>query len=80
MQYATLGFVGLYVTPYYASTIAELYEVLRKDYIENKKYNYELLNDEKLFEENELEKYPDKYEIAKKRIKLITIKNMSQHQ
>ena len=39
LQYATLGFVGLYVTPYYASTIAELYEVLRKDYIENKKYN-----------------------------------------
>ena len=70
LQYATLGFVGLYVTPYYASTIAELYEVLRKDYIENKKYNYELLNDEKLFEENELEKYPDKYEIAKKRIKI----------
>ena len=29
LQYATLGFVGLYVTPYYASTIAELYEVLR---------------------------------------------------
>lgn len=70
LQYATLGFVGLYVTPYYASTIAELYEVLRKDYIENKKYNYELLNDEKLFEENELEKYPDKYESAKKIIKI----------
>lgn len=70
LQYTTLGFVGLYVTPYYASTIAELYEVLRKDYIENKKYKYELLNDEKLFEENELEKYPDKYEIAKKRIKI----------
>ena len=70
LQYVTLGIVGLYVTPYYAATTAELYEVLRKDYIENKKYNYELLNDEKLFEKNELEKYPDQYEIAKKRIKI----------
>ena len=44
--------------------------MLRKDYIENKKYNYELLNDDKLFELNDLEKYPDIYEIERKKIKI----------
>ena len=29
-----------------------------------------MLNDEKLFEENDLEKYPDQYEIQKKKIKI----------
>ena len=69
LQYATLGLAGLYVTPYYAATIAELYEVLRKEYIKGQKYNFEALNDEKLFEENELEKYPDHDGILRKKIK-----------
>ena len=51
LQYATLGLAGLYVTPYYATTIAELYKVLREKYIKGQKYNFETLNDEKLFEE-----------------------------
>ena len=70
LQYATLGLAGLYVTPYYVATIAELYEVLRKEYIKGQKYNFEALNDEKLFEENELEKYPDPDEILRKKIKI----------
>ena len=70
LQYATFGFLGIYVTSYRTATYTELYNVLRKDYIKNKKYNYELLNDEKLFEENELNKYPDPYEIQKKKIKI----------
>ncbi len=70
LQYATLGLAGLYVTPYYAATIAELYKVLREKYIKGQKYNFEALNDEKLFEENELEKYPDSDEILRKKIKI----------
>ena len=38
LQYATLGLAGLYVTPYYATTIAELYKVLREEYIKGQKY------------------------------------------
>lgn len=70
LQYLTFGIAGVYITPYYRTTYTELYNLLRKDYIEKKKYNYELLNDEKLFEENELEKYPDSYEIQRKKIKI----------
>lgn len=70
LQYLTFGIAGIYVTPYYTATYTELYNLLRKDYIENKKYNYELLNDEKLFEENDLDKYPDTYEIQRKKIKI----------
>ena len=62
LQYATLGLAGLYATPYYATTIAELYKVLREEYIKGQKYNFEALNDEKLFEQNDLEKYPDQME------------------
>ena len=58
LQYATFGLAGIYVTPYYKTCFTELYIKLRKEYIENKKYNYEALNDDKLYEENELEKYP----------------------
>ena len=70
LQYATFGIAGIYVSPYYSVSYTQLYEILRKEYIENKKYNYKLLNDEKLFEENDLDKYPDVYEMQKKKIKI----------
>lgn len=70
LQYVTFGIAGLYVTPYYYATYAELYNSLRKEYIENKKYKFELLNDEKLFEENKLDTYPDLYEKERKKIKI----------
>ena len=52
LQYITLGIAGLFVTPYYVSTYAVLYENLRKEYIEKEKYKFELLNDEPLFIKN----------------------------
>ena len=70
LQYITFGILGVYVSPYYTSTYTVLYETLREDYIKNKKYKYELLNDYKLFEINDLEKYPDIYEAERKRIKI----------
>ena len=70
LQYITFGLAGVYVTPYYSATFAELYIYLRKQYIENKKYKFELLNDEKLFEENGLLQYPDEENIREKRIKI----------
>ena len=45
----TFGLAGLFVTPYYESVMAEYYNRLRKEYINYKKLDYELLNDEKLF-------------------------------
>ena len=60
LQYITFGLAGIYVSPYYTATEVELYAFLRKEYIENKKYGYELLNDTKLYEENpETASYPD---------------------
>lgn len=50
LEYATFGIAGLYVSPYYKSSYTILYETLRKEYIENKKYNYELLNDKYLYD------------------------------
>ena len=70
LQYITFGLAGIYVTPYYSAIYAELYNKLRKDYIENKKYKYELLNDEKLFEENDLLQYPEDDIVKEKRIKI----------
>ena len=69
LQYITFGLAGIYVTPYYSATYVELYSLLRKEYIENKKYKFELLNDEKLFEESDLLQYPDQYESREKRMK-----------
>lgn len=73
LQCVTFGILGIYVSPYYKATYTELYIKLRKEYIEKQKYNYELLNDEKLYEENELEKYPN--EEKKKKIKIDYNKN-----
>ena len=58
----TFGIAGFFVTPYYQACFTELYRVLRADYIKNKKYNYELLNDNLLFKNTK--DYPT-YEIAK---------------
>lgn len=58
LQYITFGLVGIYVNPYVKATYSELYAKLRKEYKENKKVNYELLNDDLLFESNEHSKYP----------------------
>lgn len=58
LQIFTFGIAGVFINPYYTATITELYKELRKDYITNKKVNYKLLNDYKLYEQNDLEKYP----------------------
>ena len=55
----TFGLAGFWINTYTRATVAELYAVLREDYKNNKKYGYELLNDDKLFEDTELTKYPD---------------------
>ena len=70
LQYITFGILGIYVSPYYTSTYTILYKNLRNEYIKNKKYKFELLNDDKLFEVNDLDKYPDIYEIERKKIKI----------
>lgn len=45
----TLGLVGLYYNPYYLASFTALYSSLREQYIKEKNYKFELLNDEKLF-------------------------------
>ena len=68
LQYITLGLASIYVNPYYRATNTELYNILREEYIKNRKYKFELLNDEKLFEDNELESYPEETKNKKQRI------------
>ncbi|MCR5186180.1 MAG: DUF975 family protein [Clostridia bacterium] len=58
LDIATFGIIGFWINTYTRSTTAELYATLREDYKKSKKYGYDLLNDDKLFEENELNKYP----------------------
>ena len=62
----TLGLVGLYYNPYYLATFTALYENLREKYIEEKQFKFELLNDEKLFN-NQQEKETYNEEKNKKR-------------
>ena len=50
LRVITLGFLGLFIDPYYNFTYVAFYEVLRKEYIENKLLSFELLNDELLFD------------------------------
>ena len=62
----TLGLVGLYYSPYYMATYAALYAELRKEYKKEELYKFELLNDEKLFNNPEnLDVYPE--DVSKKR-------------
>jgi len=67
LQMATFGVAGIWVNVYTKATSAELYSVLRENYIQSKGLNFELLNDEKLFNNEELEKYPDE-QIHRKKI------------
>ena len=76
LQYVTFGLAGIYVSPYYTATCTELYVTLRKEYIENKKYSYELLNDEALYMENpETASYQDPLVSEKRSIKIDYNKN-----
>lgn len=76
LQYVTFGLAGIYVSPYYTATCTELYVTLRKEYIENKKYGYELLNDEALYMENpETASYQDPLASEKRKIKIDYNKN-----
>ena len=62
----TLGLVGLYYIPYYMATYAALYVELRKEYKKEELYKFELLNDEKLFNNPEkLDVYPE--DVSKKK-------------
>ena len=64
----SLGIIGIYYSPYYTATITELYRVLRKKYIDDKSYKYELLNDEILFNNpSDLDYYPDEYRKKRER-------------
>ena len=64
----TLGLVGLYYSPYYMATFTNLYKTLRENYINEKLYKYELLNDENLFNNpNSLAQYPNKYRKRRER-------------
>ena len=45
----TFGIAGIYVGPYYRCIYTRIYESLRTKYIEEKNYNYELLNDTALY-------------------------------
>ena len=67
LQMATLGLAGIWVNVYTRATEAELYSVLRNNYIQNNELNYKLLLDEKLFNNEGLDKYPDE-QIHKKEI------------
>lgn len=70
LQVFTFGLLGIIISPYYTATYTELYRTLREKYIENKKYKFELLNDYNLYEENDLEKYPEVIEEKKRRLKI----------
>lgn len=70
LQFVTFGLAGIYVTPYYSATNAELYIELRNEYKDKQKYKFELLNDEKLFEDNELLQYPEPKEEKQRKLKI----------
>ncbi len=68
LNIVTLGLAGLYYNPYYLATQAALYKTLREIYIKEKLYNYELLNDQKLYyNPKNLDYYPDEYRKKRER-------------
>lgn len=71
LQIITFGIAGIYANAYYTSTITELYKELRKNYINDENFNYKMLNDYKLYEDNTLENYLTE----KKKIKINYEKN-----
>ena len=65
LEYITLGIASFYVDPYYKATLTEFYNNLRKEYKENKKENYELLNDDLLYNKEMVKDiYPELYKIT----------------
>lgn len=68
LQVLTFGIIGFWVNTYIKAAQSELYVSLRENYIKDKKYGYELLNDDKLFNNNDLTKYPEYQEKEKKKI------------
>lgn len=62
----TLGLAGLYYRPYYMATFVALYTKLREEYKKEELYKFEILNDEKLFNNPEkLDVYPE--DVSKKK-------------
>ena len=59
LQVATFGIAGFWVNTYIKATGVELYSELRENYIKEKKYGYELLNDIVLYNNEGYTKYPD---------------------
>lgn len=73
----TLGIAGIFVTPYYESCKAQLYKLLREDYIKNKKYKYEELNDILLFEKNNYATYENAKNGENTKSKFIDIEELN---
>lgn len=50
LAFITFGLSSLYSSPYYKSTVTEIYRIQRNEYKKNKLFNYEMLNDDVLFD------------------------------
>lgn len=50
LSLCTFEISGLYSSPYYKSTVTEVYRCQREEYKKKKLYNYEMLNDDVLFD------------------------------
>ena len=68
LQVISFGILGVIISPYYTAIYTELYRVLRENYKKEQKYKFELLNDNRLFEDNNLNVYPE--ESTEKKIKI----------
>lgn len=63
LGYSTFGMANIiFLNPYKICTYSEYYSKLRRDYINNKFNNYELLNDKYLFEKADKELLNNEYE------------------
>ena len=66
LEYISFGLAGIFVNPYYKACFTEFYIELRNEYKASKKPNYELLNDEILYNKEKIkEKYPEIYELTR---------------
>ncbi len=59
LQIITFGLAGIWINTYTRATLGELYTTLRENYVKNKEEGYELLNDDKLYDNNGFLKYQD---------------------
>lgn len=50
LAFITFGISSLYSSPYYKSTLTEIYRLQREEYKRKKLFNYEMLNDDVLFD------------------------------